>query len=116
MQTVFSGAAGDKHCIEFGFQFIGNSEDDDYGPDGDEQHKCLVFSSDDSEENSYDPSGADIFKKVHTYPSSVHQNNLLSVLVKEDRWLVEIFLLIEVNMKNGLRIHQGTWVHCPCRY
>lgn len=51
----------------------------------DEQHKCLVFSSDDSEDYSYDPSGADVFKKVHTYPSSVPQNNLLSVLVKEDQ-------------------------------
>lgn len=74
-----------------------------------------MFSSDDSEDNSYDPSVADIFKKVqkdglssnesdftstlmsfvfevmlmnlqvHTYPSSVHQNNLLSVLLKEDQ-------------------------------
>ncbi|KAJ8638397.1 hypothetical protein MRB53_012664 [Persea americana] len=44
-----------------------------------------------------------------SFPGSPHT-------LKFHWWLVEIFLLIEVNMKNGLRIHQGTWVHCPCRF
>ncbi|XXG56999.1 hypothetical protein AAC387_Pa03g4274 [Persea americana] len=135
MQTVFSGAAGDKHCIEFGFQFIGNSEDDDYGPDASDDLSASagsyisficapeqpVISS--CKGRSVTPvkekqSSADsnscrekrsLLHLSISFPGSPHT-------LKFHWWLVEIFLLIEVNMKNGLRIHQGTWVHCPCRY
>lgn len=47
----------------------------------DEQHKCLVFSSDDSEDYCYDPSGADIFKKVQKEGLSSDESDFTSTLM-----------------------------------
>lgn len=107
MQKVFPEAAGDKHCAEFG-QSDDDSEDSDFDPNGqkhnegvlkecssseesdftsasddlnnsdkDEQHEG-GFSSDDSEDNDYDPSVPDIDKMVHQKGSRSNESDFTS--------------------------------------
>lgn len=107
MQKVFPETAGDKQGVDYGesddsedsdydpdggehneevLKECSSSEESDStsASDGsnnsakDEQHEGLGFSSDDSEDNDFDPSGLDIDKMVHHEGSSSNESDFSS--------------------------------------